>query len=83
MAAAAVGRVLRREPPTHNNRILYVLCKSLDTYLLAFTYYTRVYVCIYRPTRERDELNALVPGRQHARFFVPDCRNYSPVQRVQ
>jgi len=30
--------------------VYYILCKSLDTYLLPFTY-TRT--CIYRPTRER------------------------------
>lgn len=35
------------EPPTHNNRILYILCKSLDTYLLAFTYNNTVYTYTY------------------------------------
>jgi len=87
MAAVAVGRVLRLEPPTHNNRILYILCKSLDTYLLAFTY-IHVYICIYRPTRERDELNAPVPGDSMRDFSSPTagiihrCSVYNKCARV-
>lgn len=55
-----------------------ILCKSLDTYLSAFTY-----TCIYRPTREYDELNAACETcrRRRPRLCT---RNYSPVQcRVQ
>lgn len=83
MAAAAVGRVLRLEPPTHNNRILYILCKSLDTYLLAFTYtYVYAYIGLH------DELNALVPGDRMRDFSSPTagiihrCSVYNKCARV-
>jgi len=60
-----------REPGHYQSYIIIlsiILCKSLDTYLSAFTY---TYTCIYRPTREYDGLNAACETCRRPRLSAP------------